>query len=323
TFHRESPDSKFWFLVIGHGMGMHAEALPTGNLMMIVKLLVAYEFVYCTTVGIVKISIFLMYARIFLTRSFCIATYILGSIVISWVIAIFCVSVFQCTPIAKAWNTSFPGTCINLKDSFVGNAVPNILTDIAILSLPMRDVWGLQTTLVHRLTVIAVFFAGQFVCSPFPRRHILPRCQRSILTNLLNSVIFTSAYRFSTLFQFQPTDTSWTLAEACTLCRIETSSGIISACIPTLRPLFVMLSSKFGSHPGTSRTRTADGKASGLQSFAADGTALRPANESLSKTRVQLHVSQNDSLGDEVPLNTTVVTRVQWQETTFDGTRKW
>lgn len=138
------------------------------------QLLVAYECVYCTTVGIVKISILLMYARIFPTRSFRIAAYILGSIVISWVIAIICVSVFQCTPIAKAWDTSLPGTCINLKDSFVGNAVPNILTDIAILSLPVRVVWGLQATLVHRLTVIAVFLLGSLYVLRFPRRHFLP-----------------------------------------------------------------------------------------------------------------------------------------------------
>ncbi|KAJ5665391.1 uncharacterized protein N7477_007839 [Penicillium maclennaniae] len=294
--------------MIEYGMGLHADVLPVKNLVMIAKLLMAFECVYCTAVGIVKISILLMYARIFPTREFRIAAYIIGFIVVSWVIAIICVSVFQCTPIAKAWDTSLPGTCINLKGSFIGNAVPNILTDVAILSLPVHVVWRLQATLVHRLSVIAVFLLGSFV-------------------------IFTSAYRFSTLFKFEPTDVSWTLAEACTWCLIETSSGIISACMPTLRPLFVMLSSKFGSRYGTSKTRTTDGKTSALRSFGTDGTALRsftrdgaalrPGDESSSKSHVQMHVSQDD-LSDEVPLNTIMVTRdMQWQETTFDGTRRW
>lgn len=70
---------------------------------------------------------------------------------------------FQCTPIAKPWDTSLPGTCINPKRSFIGNAVPSIpsiLTDVAILSFPVHIVWGLQATLVNRLSVVAVFLLG-------------------------------------------------------------------------------------------------------------------------------------------------------------------
>lgn len=120
----------------------------------------AYECVYCATVGVIKISILLMYSRIFPTREFRIAAYILGIIVVSWVIAINFVSVFQCVPIEKTWNPTMLGHCIDLKVSFIGNAVPNILTDIAILSLPTRVVWKLHATLTHRLSVIVVFLLG-------------------------------------------------------------------------------------------------------------------------------------------------------------------
>lgn len=125
----------------------------------------AFECVYCTTVGIIKVSILLMYARIFPTRNFRIASYIIGSIAVGWVIAIICVSVFQCNPIAKAWNVNLSGTCINLKGSFIGNAVPNILTDIAILSMPVHVVWGLHANLTHRLSVIALFLLGSLSVS--------------------------------------------------------------------------------------------------------------------------------------------------------------
>ncbi|KAJ5134290.1 hypothetical protein N7526_005655 [Penicillium atrosanguineum] len=225
---------------------------------------VAFKCTYCMAVRIVKFSILLVNARILPTREFRIAAHILGFIVISWVIAIICVSVFQCTPIAKAWNMSLPGTCINLKGSFIGNGVPNVLIDVAILSLP-RD--------IHRR---------------------LP---------VLNPL------------QIEPTDVSWTLAEACTWCLIETASGIISTCMPSLRPL-------------NNRWQNIR-----LRNFGMDGTALRclvrygvaagSRDESLSKSRVQMHVSQDDS-SDEVPLNTIMVTRdMQWQESTFDGTRRW
>lgn len=48
------------------------------------------------------------------------------------------------------------------------------------------------------------------------------------------------------------------------------------------------------------------------------------ADDSLSKTRVQLHVNQDDSLSDEVSWNTITVTRdVHLQKAIFGGTRKW
>lgn len=126
------------------------------------KVLVAYECVYSTTVGVIKISILLMYTRIFPTRGFRIAALVLGSVSVSWVIAIICVSVFQCTPIEKIWDPNVPGTCINLKGSFIGNAIPNILTDVAILSLPVKIVWGLHASVVHRLSVSFVFLLGSW-----------------------------------------------------------------------------------------------------------------------------------------------------------------
>ena len=112
-----------------------------------------------------------MYAPIFPTRRYRIAAIILGSIVIGWVIAIICVSVFQCNPIAGAWDSTLPVICINLKGSFIGNAVPNILTDIAILALPVHVVWGLHATVTHRLSVIAVFLLGSsFVSASLEER---------------------------------------------------------------------------------------------------------------------------------------------------------
>lgn len=94
--------------------------------------------------------------------------------------------------------------------------------------------------------------------------------------------------------------------------------------MPTLRPLFVMLSSKFSSSIGT-RTRTTGAQGSGLKSYDVSSSALRPAGEVMGKQRVQLEVSQpDDASGDEVPLNTIRVQRdVTWQETSYDSSRRW
>ncbi|CAG8083200.1 unnamed protein product [Penicillium salamii] len=284
--------------LIHYGMGFHSSLLPVEDVMMIGKLLIAFECVYVTAVALTKISILLMYARIFPTKGFRIASIILGVVSISWAISIIFVSVFQCTPVARAWNPTIPGTCINLKGSFIGNAVPNIVTDIAILSLPVRAVWGLHANLVHRLSVIGMFLLGSFV-------------------------IFTSIYRFTTLFQFDPTDVAWTLGNACTWCTVETSSGIISACMPTLRPIFKLVSSRFGSSAGTRDTRAAGSKLS--EGYGIGDSALRPGNEVLASRKIQLSVvaTENGS-DDEIPLNSIRVDRqMTWHESSQAPSHHW
>ena len=111
--------------------------------------------------GLVKLSLLVMYLRIFPTKNFRIGSYILGSMTIAWVIAINFVSIFQCTPVKKAWlGTAIDGTCINLKASFIGNAVPNILTDVAILCMPVAQVLKLQVTNAQRASLLFMFLLG-------------------------------------------------------------------------------------------------------------------------------------------------------------------
>ncbi|CAG8885681.1 unnamed protein product [Penicillium egyptiacum] len=263
------------------------------NIIMIAKLLVVYECIYVIAIAVIKVSILLMYCRIFPTREIRIASMILGGISVAWCIAIILVSIFQCTPIARAWDTRIPGTCINLKASFIGNAVPNIVTDILILSLPVRVVWRLHASLTHRLSVIGIFLLGS-------------------LSRYLHQYL-----SLHYPFEFDPTDIAWTLGSPCTWCIVESSAGIISACMPTLRPLFMMISSKFSSQSGTQRTRTTDVNHS--KGYELQNSALRPSDEPRNKNGVQLDAS-HDGSEDEVPLNSIRVQQdITWQECRGDS----
>lgn len=99
-------------------------------------------------------------SRIFPVREIRLGAWILGSITAVWGIAIILVCIFQCTPVQKAWAPTVPGTCINLRASFIGNAVPNILTDVAIIVLPVREVWKLQTRRMQKLQLSFIFLLG-------------------------------------------------------------------------------------------------------------------------------------------------------------------
>lgn len=146
--------------MIDSGLGRHARTLSLAQQEQFFKLLLAFECVYVTAVALIKTSVLLMYLRIFPSRGFRIAAGIIGATIVSWWIAIVLVCVFQCKPISKAWLPWNDGVCINLKASFIGNAIPNILTDVAILCMPVQQVLKLQTNAIQKLMVLFMFGLG-------------------------------------------------------------------------------------------------------------------------------------------------------------------
>lgn len=134
----------------------------------LIKLSYAFEPLYITTAGIIKLSVLFMYHRIFPVRLIKIGGYILGGVTLAWVISVDLVAIFQCDPIAKAYEPTLPGHCIQLKAALIGNGVPNFVTDILILALPARLIWRLQATLWQRVSIIGVFLTGSLFVDPHP-----------------------------------------------------------------------------------------------------------------------------------------------------------
>ncbi|KAK7551443.1 hypothetical protein JOL62DRAFT_608902 [Phyllosticta paracitricarpa] len=102
----------------------------------------------------------LVNSRIFPLPGFRTGAYILGFITVGWVIAINCVSIFQCTPIKVAWDTSIGAFCINLRASLIGNAIPNVQSDVAILAMPVGQVFKLQVTMAQKFSLCIMFLLG-------------------------------------------------------------------------------------------------------------------------------------------------------------------
>ncbi|KAH7010705.1 uncharacterized protein B0I36DRAFT_322009 [Microdochium trichocladiopsis] len=148
------------YAMISYGLGRHAGTLSQDDLVSFFKLLLAFECVYVTAVMMVKLAVLAMYLRIFPSHGFRTGAAMIASIVVAWWIAIVAVCIWQCNPIKKAWLPWIEGTCINLKASFIGNAIPNILTDVAILAMPVGQVWKLQVTLAQKASLLFIFLLG-------------------------------------------------------------------------------------------------------------------------------------------------------------------
>ncbi|PYI09348.1 hypothetical protein BO78DRAFT_427501 [Aspergillus sclerotiicarbonarius CBS 121057] len=256
-----------------YGMGRHFAELSYHEQVMLPQILFAFEALYIITVGIIKMSVLLMYRRIFLIRSIKIGSYILGGITLAWMISIELVAIFQCTPIQKGWKPLIEGHCIYLKGALIGNGVPNFVTDIFILSLPVRPVWKLRASLPQRIAIILVFLSGSFV-------------------------VMASIYRFVLIFQFTEEDVSWTLANPATWCVVEPGAGVISACLSTLTPLVKWFASGLVS---TVKSVSGSRAQAPLTSFPADsgkGNFDRLPNHSGEDDNIPLSVVGTKSDGD-------------------------
>jgi hypothetical protein len=107
-----------------------------------------------------KVSVILLYMRIFISKNFrrlCFgALAIVGSSGIATVFA----TIFQCVPIERSWNKTIPGTCIDSSMFWLANAVLNISTDVVVLALPIREVFKLQLKLQEKIMLCCVFSLG-------------------------------------------------------------------------------------------------------------------------------------------------------------------
>ncbi|KAL2023524.1 hypothetical protein VTK56DRAFT_2132 [Thermocarpiscus australiensis] len=202
----------FIFAMYAAGMGIHANKVPLDNIVLMAKFLVVAEILYVFNLVWTKISILLMYYRIFHFPYFKKMAYGIGGFVIAWVICITFLFIFICVPVEKLWYPDLPGHCINQVGTWIANAASTILTDVAILLLPIPQVWKLQLRRPEKIGVTIAFCLGFFV-------------------------VFASAYRFTVLFTYNSTDPTYTLAPTVGWTQIEMSAGIVSACLPTLGPV--------------------------------------------------------------------------------------
>ncbi|MCJ1394480.1 hypothetical protein MMC18_007358 [Xylographa bjoerkii] len=159
-----------------------------------------------------KISILFLYRRIFVTPKFHLVTIPVICMVIFWCVGSLFPTIFQCQPMAAAWNPTMAGTCINVPKLFLAGTIANLLTDVIILCLPSPVIWSLKLSRRKQLVVSGVFLVGGLVCvvailrvtAQIELRHSNPTIDLMLCT-------------------------LWTI--------LEPELAIISACLPTLRPL--------------------------------------------------------------------------------------
>lgn len=157
------------FLIIYCGISIHWTYLGLGKHLVevtsspadILHILYITQPLYIVALLFAKVSAILFYFRVFnVAPWFRWSAYVTMFLTIGWAISLLCVALFQCRPIHKAWDQEVPGTCIDPFAGYTANAVPNVVTDILILLLPMPILWKLKTGWKRRVGFAFVFFLG-------------------------------------------------------------------------------------------------------------------------------------------------------------------
>ncbi|KAI3573011.1 hypothetical protein IWW34DRAFT_888009 [Fusarium oxysporum f. sp. albedinis] len=236
------------------GFGKHIWAAPLDGLEVYFHGLFIAEYLYTMSIVLVKWSILALYWRIFgSVRSTRLPICILFGIISAWGIAVILVSTFQCLPVSAFWLRFDPNggsemtyECpVNVRMFFIANAIPNIITDILILLVPVPGIWSLQLRTAKKIAVLGIFALGLFV----------------------TAVSFVRLY-YVVALDFSSIDVTWLFSEEMMWTGIEVNVGTVCACLPSLKPILYLAIYGRARH---STPRATGGSLSGIVTIGGSG----------------------------------------------------
>lgn len=149
------------------GTGRHVEAVllqdPSGlTLQTRSKIAKSVELIAFGAITGAKFVILSLYMRVFSTdRRYRIATYVVGTIIaLNWLASLIA-SLSNCKPFAANWDKSIPGAkCGSVIRGYQFIGIPNIITDVMMLLLPLPALYKLQVDIGTKIGLFATFMIG-------------------------------------------------------------------------------------------------------------------------------------------------------------------
>ncbi|KAF1911324.1 hypothetical protein BDU57DRAFT_524386 [Ampelomyces quisqualis] len=221
------------------GMGQRLEELDPETVQMSLKAFWSSLIVYYLSLGLTKTSILLQYQRVFTTKRFQGVCWTLMGIVVVYTIWTVFSSIFACIPVRAFW-TREKASCINQFAMWFTNAAINIITDFAIIILPIPVIRSLNLGRQQKIALISIFAVGGFVC-------IVSILRLQSLVAISNS-----------------SDPTYDNPPAATWSSVELNVGIICSCLPLLRPILT----RFLPGAFTSRLRSRSENVIGPRNYA-------------------------------------------------------
>ncbi|TQN65062.1 Satratoxin biosynthesis SC1 cluster protein 4, partial [Colletotrichum shisoi] len=200
-----------------YGLGKHSWVQPPEDYVPYMKSFYASIVLYNIATTVVKLSILLQYRRIFSSDWMQRLTTWGLAFMSAWTGMLCFLLPLMCVPAAAFWDETVEGHCIDLLTSWYVMAGVNLVADFVMFSMPIPVINSLQLPRRQKRMLFFVFGLGFLTC-------------------------IISVYRLRTLRVAAHTeDPYWDNVDAATWSFLEVTIGILAACLPTLRPIFVTL----------------------------------------------------------------------------------
>jgi len=217
------------------GLGRRQENIPPEWLTSMKQSAYVFSVLYNPALMATKTSILLFYLTLSKTQKvFRWAT--LATLVVVNVggLALTILNILQCRPIATAWASPVPDSahCTNIVTIYLSSAPLNIITDLAILFLPMPILTSMRLPKRQKIFLVITFGFGIFVAVvDVIRIAYLQDAQR-------DSLQAAEMQRSDTGNQQRNTgDFAWYASLSFMWSAVEINLGIMCGCVPALKPL--------------------------------------------------------------------------------------
>ncbi|CEJ57789.1 hypothetical protein PMG11_06469 [Penicillium brasilianum] len=211
------------------GQGLSATYFPEENVIPFSKIQYVGGPIYCLALLGFKVALLTSYLRIAgvvkLYRKVILSAIVVC--VINQLVFAVIISV-SCIPVAKQWDSSIEGKCIDTIPFYFALAGTSIGLDLVIIALPLPVLWRLQLRLKQKIILAGLFALGFFV-------------------TIIQIIRIFTVKDLKTY-----TDSKNIVIWSC----IEVSLGVIVSCIPTYGPLFKAFASTVNSYRNNDTSRS-------------------------------------------------------------------
>lgn len=235
-----------WFLAVGlsttidigtsKGLGRHDANIADADRLPLRKTEYVFSVLYNPALMALKTSILIFYLRLSKNTQqiLRIASWVvLGIVNIAGVVLTF-LNIFQCNPVKAAFSLyRYQAQCIPLLTEFICSAPVNIVTDLAILALPIPVLTGMRLPKRQKYILVFTFSLGIFVT-------IVDVVRIYYLQQAISFVPTAPSNDPDALFGDSP-EFAWNASLSLMWSAVEVNVGMICACIPTLKPLILKI----------------------------------------------------------------------------------
>ncbi|KAL3420357.1 integral membrane protein [Phlyctema vagabunda] len=204
-------------LMVHEGSGLHIARLVAepDKLIQIGKLTFGFQLAYNVSVYCAKLSI-LSFFLMFIPRN---SNTRVGTWVIMWMVMIMLpiklvVFGFQCTPLAKSWDRSIEGACINHEVFLYFVTAYHIITDVAIFVLPIKVLIRIKRTPREKVLLYSLFSVG------------------------IIAVVIGTIRLYALHLIFSTTDPIYNTTPIIVWSLVEAALGVLCGSIPAMKPMF-------------------------------------------------------------------------------------